>query len=133
MLTEKAIGSFLEAKQDFSPLTLVQYSRALVYLEYGTPNTMERVQRPKLPDIERRYWNAAARLRNITIGNLTRGFAAYAGDACSFIKQERIRRQTQNPKIDGNFSCWILRTMPKEVTTEVLEFPGSALRRAAEY
>lgn len=97
MLTEKAIRSFLEAKQDLSPLTLAQYSRALgylkreypeipkepellrralnkvesawvknaywriwkalfrwCYLEYGIPNTMERVQRPKLPDIELR-------------------------------------------------------------------------------
>jgi hypothetical protein len=34
MRTRKAMGDFLEAKQDLSPHTLKQYSRALSYLDH---------------------------------------------------------------------------------------------------
>jgi integrase len=97
MRTEKAKRSFLEAKQDFSPRTLEQYSHALDYLEqecpkmpkkpepirsalnkiqslwvrdacwrvwksffrwwsweFHIPNPMDRVQRPKLDEVEMR-------------------------------------------------------------------------------
>ena len=90
MRTRKAMGDFLEAKQDLSPHTLEQYRRALDYLEREVP------EMPGKPELLRRALNqiksawvrdAFWRVCKIFFRWCWWDFAAYAEDAYSFTEQ----------------------------------------------
>jgi nitric oxide reductase activation protein len=70
--------------------------------------------------------------RGISRSALVRDLLANCHSLYSLLESERRGQQSDRIALDGNLSQWVLDNMPNGTTTEMLDFLGRVMQRAAE-